>query len=175
MVNQIDIAQLDDKTRGSVLALDQMFVEFKKQVEGLKERSGANEGGRQAAVVISKRLEDLSKLIINSAKGDNPRDPAEVKLVIEGVHRAVQMARDVGQDYLQEALLLKGEARALQAQIETIVKRRNELAAHSLRTQAEREEDEKAKSSRGKPKRKSSRKKSTKEPEAARSNGTDAG
>lgn len=115
----------DAKARGTLAALDQVIDQFRGQTDALKERSTHNEGGRRACVVIEKGIDDLAKLLINTAeKGTSQRGPEELKLVIEGVRRAGKLVHDIGQDFMQESLMLKGEARAMQSQIEEISKRR---------------------------------------------------
>ena len=170
MAEQIGPTDFDDKTRGAILAIDQLTADYAEQVGALRERAAANEGGRQAAAVIKKRIEGIGQLIINSAKeGKVNRDMAEIKLVVEGVQRAAKMADDVGQDYLQEALMLKGEARVLQSQVQKLAEKKEFMKAQFTRKMADRAEDDEAAARRAKPKKKSSRKK-----KAEGSNGANA-
>lgn len=160
MAEQIGPTELNGKTRGAIMAIDQLTADYAEQVGALRERAAANDGGRQAAAVIAKRIEGIGQLIINSAKeGKTNRDMAEIKLVIEGVQRAGKIADDVGQDYLQEALMLKGEARVLQSQVKKLVEKKDVMKAQHARKMADRAEDDEAAARRAKPRKKSSRKK----------------
>lgn len=125
----------DEKTRGQLNAYQRLIEDLSKKVPALHEKSTLNDGARKACSDLDLRLaKESENIILRGQKDGTPQD--EIKLIVEGVVLARKAVTSVGQDFLQESLMLKGEARALNEQAQNL-RRIHEAAEGEARRKAE--------------------------------------
>lgn len=111
----------DEKTKGRLNAFRQMLDDIEQKTVELKHGINYNEGARKAATIISGRIEGMIKQIIERAReGKEQMDVAEVQMRRDLLNQVRTQVEIIGQDFLKEHLMLKGEARSLQKQAQSV-------------------------------------------------------
>lgn len=108
-------------TLGKIKAFRQVVAGIQERQEALPEKIQFNDGARAGCVDSVQIIQDYIELMIKDDRKMNV-DPEITKQKRELILDVKRNVEKVGQEYLQEHLMLKGEARALLNEMQTIDK-----------------------------------------------------
>jgi len=115
------IGPQDPKVHGQVQGFQQVLQVMERDVAGLKERQISQEGIRTGAMAVAAQVQGMMAPIQKAVAADT-MDPEEAKLRRDTIMGAMAVAEEVAAKAEREAILLKGEARGLARQVQSIRK-----------------------------------------------------
>ena len=111
----------DPKTKGKIVAFGEVLKDVEERQKGLPERIAFNDGARKAIADAIKFINDYIALMIKTDRKkvvDTEITKKKRDLILD-VKKNIEK---LGQEFLQESLMIKGEARSLVVQLKSIEK-----------------------------------------------------